>query len=1083
MFRHRTTILTLAVTMLAALLVPVSAGAVDARIVVGEHAPAMEVYAARELQRYLYELSGSLVPITDDGAPLAGRTFVVGQPSTNRIVKAMVDSGTLQVSPSQPGPDGYALKKAMIGGAEVLAVAGSDEQGTLYGVYGLLDDHYGVGFYMGGDVLPAKRTALSMPDVDESVSPRQRIRGFLPWTNFPQSATSYSFSDYKAIIDQMTKMRMNLLEIHNYNGMGSHNEMFHDFTYKGITSRVFMASARTGHLWAGPGWQVKDYLFGAGDLFDDYDFGADCTLHNKSLSNEEAFRKGSTLFREVIEYAHSRGVKIGLGIELDLIPSAYGAKPNDPEIVNARIDQIIHDYPSLDYLLCYRSEIIGQESAGMWNGIFDTFYRRFKAEAPRTRLAVSGWGLSAEHVAHLPQDVIAAPIAPYTASCESGSIYPGREYWGCPWLERDFNSSVHYYPYNMHLSDTVKAYHDRAANMTGFMCLTWRLTDAVDAKMSYIAKAPWDVRNRLDSSRAVYYDYAVKNYGRRVASTITDIIDQNEPYAVNASECEGTPEFAGKDRSVDIAKADSQLATIDRCIAATDDPGARFRLGLLKSRIAAVRAYCLLDQSFPKSTWDDLPGEFDTWARAFRDRVTDISSLGNVVSSQNRLVQLRYVAKEEALRKAQAVKSPSHVEASGTRSGAVITWRNEEKDARGLNVYRDAVKLNRVLLSSSAERFVDTIDGRSRYSVTSVSKAGQESPRSVPATCASGSADTIAPNVVAVSPPTSALKDHPVDITARLLDDRAYDSLSAELRYRPIGHGDWMRIPMRRRVRAVFAARIPASEVGESGLEWYIAASDGTNEGFYPKAAPEVTASIVCSGAISRILASTPVRLSADGQSLRWTPGSSGVLWYRIYRSRERGFTPGPENLLTYVAGESLKFADMEPGFDGLQLQGRYWYRVTVVDGSLGESPASNAVSLVQPTITTGAGAIEAESAELNGVQTYSDPGASDSSAVGYFGEAAGDSIAFRGLPKSKRFTITYANTGPETKQCSLYLNGKDAATLRFESTESWYAYRKLTVDLPISGDLMLRVDEDDLAANKTFCANIDCIELGERDR
>ena len=55
-----------------------------------------------------------------------------------------------------------------------------------------------------------------------------------------------------------------------------------------------------------------------------------------------------------------------------------------------------------------------------------------------------------------------------------------------------------------------------------------------------------------------------------------------------------------------------------------------------------------LNRSFEKYTWNDLPGAMESWVRNFTHRVTDISSLGNVMSTQNRYVQVNYVAKEKA---------------------------------------------------------------------------------------------------------------------------------------------------------------------------------------------------------------------------------------------------------------------------------------------------------------------------------------------------------------------------------------------------------------------------------------------------
>lgn len=152
-----------------------------------------------------------------------------------------------------------------------------------------------------------------------------------------------------------------------------------------------------------------------------------------------------------------------------------------------------------------------------------------KRKSPSTRIAVSGWGLTAESVNSLPEDVICAPISYYSAAFEPGSVYGNREYWGCPWLERDFNSSEYYYPYNVDLSETIRAFGDASANMNGFYALTWRLADAISPKMWYISKAPWYNHEVLDSSEKVYRDFALANYGENAVDAITDIIDQNEP--------------------------------------------------------------------------------------------------------------------------------------------------------------------------------------------------------------------------------------------------------------------------------------------------------------------------------------------------------------------------------------------------------------------------------------------------------------------------------------------------------------------------------------------------------------------------
>ncbi|HEX7261432.1 MAG TPA: glycoside hydrolase family 20 zincin-like fold domain-containing protein, partial [Luteolibacter sp.] len=199
-------------------------------IVTRKDASQLERYASQELQRYLYLVTGTKLEIREGGKG----AFVLDQ-------RADV-----------PGPQGYSLKRD----GETVTIAGSDAEGVLYGVYGLLEDHYGIGFYLGGDVLPEGRLPLMPATLDETKKPLVAVRGILPWSNFPQSPSSYSWSDWKFIIDQMGKMRLNLLNIHNYNCQG-HNEMFHNWTFDGWTSRSWMPSAKSGHAWDGPGWDVN----------------------------------------------------------------------------------------------------------------------------------------------------------------------------------------------------------------------------------------------------------------------------------------------------------------------------------------------------------------------------------------------------------------------------------------------------------------------------------------------------------------------------------------------------------------------------------------------------------------------------------------------------------------------------------------------------------------------------------------------------------------------------------------------------------------------------------------------------------
>jgi hypothetical protein len=1020
----------------------------------GNKTSAMEVYASKELQRYIFQLTGTLLSLKH-AAGTANQGFVIGT-FNNPAIAQQFSTTVLEAC----GPEGYILQKK----ANTIYIAASTAKGCMYGVYGLLEDYYQVGFYLGGDVLPAKKTFF-LPEVNETKKPSMQIRGFLPWTNFPQSATVYNWADWKFIIDQAAKMRFNFIHIHNYNGQEGHNEMFHNFTLNGITSRVWMPTAKTGHKWNSPGFDVNNYRFGASDLFDDYDFGSDCALHNETLSNDMVFRKGVSLFKRVIAYAHSRGIKMGLGLDIDLIPPDYNTTADDPKVIEARMKQVKEDYPDLDYLILFVSELINNSPAklALWKRTFDGMYSYMKQHSQFTKIAVSGWGLSKEIGASLPADVIAAPISHYSDAFEDGSIYGNREYWGCPWMERDFSSSQYYYPYNMHLSNTIKAWKARAKNMTGFYTLTWRLTDAIDPKISFIAKAPWDDKNRYNTSYDVYNEYAVKHYGKTAALLLTEIINENEPLSSNDAECQPTGQFTCKppeqsgyllnmrqfgfksndetkllvgNRYTSISKAaiekrndadsciawvedsayvhfanvsfknemdslvyytatanpfahlevhiDSlkgrmiaftkvpetggwhnwqpfttamqqvsgvhdvyilfrgigkskeenkkaieQLALINTVLADTENKTHQQNIKNLRARIEAAYQHNQLNLYFPLvNNPADLNSLFEPWVKNFTHRVTDISSLGNVQSIQNRYVQERYLAKEKELLNKAAVKFPTQIVAKGTKDGAVISWKNNELNSKGFHLYVNGSRfIENISPATNSARV--TGKGQLRFQVSAVSGNGTESELSPIALCHAGLSDNEAPHIVMVSPPSVVKQGSYFSVKARLLDNRQYNLLNATLYYRNIGEPTWKQLKMQQKVKSVFTADILCRQA--LPLEYYIAATDGTNTATYP-ANKETYLTVVVEPA-SIILKPVMMIAKTDGKRITWAPQQlPATSHYNIYRLKNKTDIPSTATLLTYLPPEATAFEANGYDLNGNSLKGPYYYIITKVD-------------------------------------------------------------------------------------------------------------------------------------------------------
>lgn len=980
-------VLALAVSLLG--VTPSASAIASGQIVVGVNATALERYAGQELQRYLYQLTGTYLPVVSDAAAINTASYFVGQRTTNTKINDSVNTGQFTVGPADPGAQGYVLKNFTFNAQPVIAIAGSDKEGVLYGVYGLLQDYYGIGFNLDGDTMPATKTTLNIVSVNEKKAPKQAIRGVLPWTNFLQSSTVYSYEDYKFVIDQMAKSRMNLLNIHNYNGFYGHQELANCWN---AAIRCWNASTKSGHAWGMPGWSINQYQFGAGDLYDDYDFSTDATLHNEGLTNQQIADKGTRLFQRVIAYAHTRGVKIALGVE----PS------NNP----AEGQFLVNNYPTLDYLVQYVDE---SGNSGFNRALYDT------TKATGMKQAISGWGLSGD-LASLPADVIAAPIAPYIAGAVSGAQYKRpdgspREYWGTPWMERDGDSSVqgewasseNFYPYAINLSETISAYNQLAPNTTGWQTLTWRIGDAISPKLAWMARAPWDYTTTNKNSwgyvggTATSFPQAVSpNFGLPTAIRSVRYGNMNYRIDVPASETYGINSYrvtltfaemhfnaAGARRfNVDINGV-RKLTNYDVFAAAG---GANRGVQVTFTGIQVPLS--LLDIKFTNVTDNAMVSTIDVvqenLSQSHRTAFSAGGPASDGIAGDQPYGDLSYNAYREFAAKAYGPAAADAIatiinqneplgigggEAEATRPlgansnaaaniakaddqlATINFWMNQTSDAG----YRERLRLLAMRINSTkaynlitpTDRadlkvwdFSDSFRNRvndistlgmlasfeNRY-VQSYFTANPDRPR-----VAVGQPDTLAPRVIVISPPTSLPVTHGVDIQARILDDRVYAGVSASLFYRQTGTTAWSSTPMVRRTKAIFGVRLPGGALTSAGLEYYVQASDGANTGVWPMTGATLPASIVGEAVADVSAPSAPGNVSSTNKFVSWTPATGDVHEYRIYRSTSPSFSPSKANYLTYVANTTTGFHDLANDYGDAPKNGTYYYMVTAID-------------------------------------------------------------------------------------------------------------------------------------------------------
>src|SRR5574340_408162 len=154
----------------AAELVLADNGASAYQIVVSDTAPPSTKYAAEELQRFLAEITGVKLPIVSDQQAIGPREIVVGNSVRLKQFETRIDFPAL-------GREGYVLRNVR----QHLVIVGGEPRGTLYGVYGLLEDHLGCRWFTPKVSRIPKQPRLVLGELNEQRVPVLEYRE--PFTN------------------------------------------------------------------------------------------------------------------------------------------------------------------------------------------------------------------------------------------------------------------------------------------------------------------------------------------------------------------------------------------------------------------------------------------------------------------------------------------------------------------------------------------------------------------------------------------------------------------------------------------------------------------------------------------------------------------------------------------------------------------------------------------------------------------------------------------------------------------------------------------------------------------------------------
>jgi len=553
-------------------------------IVVPQTSSTAESLAAKEVRRYLFLRTGKLLPIVRSNGELPANTdlIVIGQKDRDIIDTLIGKNADLRVSVADLLSQQYRLKSLDFNKQKAILITGGDAAGTLYCTYRFIEQ-FGVRFYLHGDIIPDAKVALKLPEPDEHGKPLFNLRGIQPFHDFPEGPDWWNINDYKAILTQLPKLRMNFIGLHTYpegsvgpeatvwiglpEDVGSDGTVTYSYpsSYHNVLRNTFGYSVK----------KTGEFNFGGAGLFESDDYGPDVMAGmmpwpKTPEENNKVFNNVGQMLKEAFEYAHSLGIKTCAGTEIPLtIPKqlqehlkSKGLDPASPQTIKmlykGMFKRIYHGYP-LDYYWFWTPE------GWTWDGAPDEQVEKAKADLllaveaaeelePDFILATCGWVLGPPKDRLLFNTILPKEMPFSCINRQVGKDFVEPQFaglgkrprWAIPWLEDDPSMIAPQLWAGRMRKDAADALK---YGCTGLMGIHWR-TRNVGPTVSALSQAAWDQgpwnKSQEKSQTAVteskpqrnlptddfYNDWALYQFGPEAACQIAGIfikIDGNLP--------------------------------------------------------------------------------------------------------------------------------------------------------------------------------------------------------------------------------------------------------------------------------------------------------------------------------------------------------------------------------------------------------------------------------------------------------------------------------------------------------------------------------------------------------------------------
>jgi len=408
------------------------------------------------------------------------------------------------------------------------------------------------------------------------------IRGTLPWHNFLSGPSAWNEADYRAYLDDMAARGLNFVAFHCYTGGSERYAPYVEphvrLRYRDVVPQAGFDTSLTAR-WGYRPLAVRDFAFQTGRLFHPptgaQAFGADGAV--TARSNEQRYAQAHGLMRKVLGMAHARGIQVAIGFEFGVHPPEFASvvppqsrlsgtllpdptHPANIEILQSALDDILREYPGLDWIWLWLHEYSMSVGRPALAGRFADVYNREKANfadapdehdvftgvwaltqirqvrdhlskrSPQTKLVIGGWGGGPQLPPvlrgldrALPADIVFSCLNPDMGSRGPAPVLDEiarrRPVWSMPWLEGDA-WLWHLQLRAQSVLEQVRA--ARAARHSGVVAIHWR-TEEIRPNLEAFALAA-DSAADAPGPEEFYRRHCARRYGPAAAGELAPLL-------------------------------------------------------------------------------------------------------------------------------------------------------------------------------------------------------------------------------------------------------------------------------------------------------------------------------------------------------------------------------------------------------------------------------------------------------------------------------------------------------------------------------------------------------------------------------